>query len=299
MKAMSFSGTFTALVTPMAGDGTVDFGSLEALVAHQLASSIDGLVLLGTTAETATLRPEEQLAIIKQVKQWAQGKLPLIVGGCTNDTRRTTEWVSQLATHGADGLLLVAPYYNKPSQAGLLEHFSTVATATKLPILLYSVPSRCGIEIGIETLAQLKEHCPHIMGLKESSGSIDRVSQILQAVGPEFSILSGDDTATLPFIAMGAHGVVSVAANWIPDGVSALIQAALAGDFTTARCLHARYFPAFKALLSLDTNPVPIKQVLFDHGLIRSPQVRLPLCPMNAEGIAKSRIATAANGVNS
>jgi 4-hydroxy-tetrahydrodipicolinate synthase len=184
---------------------------------------------------------------------------------------------------GADGFLLVAPYYNRPTQEGLYQHFAQVAEATDKPIVLYSIPGRCGVEIGVKVIERLRAKYPHVAHIKEAGGSVDRVDQILSALGDDITVLSGDDSLTLPFISVGAKGVISVASNLYPKQVSQLVALALKGDYAKARALHRRLYPVFKTIF-IESNPSPIKFALAEAGLIGTDEVRLPLSPLSAEG---------------
>jgi 4-hydroxy-tetrahydrodipicolinate synthase len=273
-----YSGTYTALVTPFL-NGKVDEAGLQRLVEAQMADGIDGIVAVGTTGESPTLDHEEHLKVIERVVQFAKGRTRVIAGTGSNSTREAIELSVASEKLGAHALLLVAPYYNKPSQAGLVGHFGEIARATSLPIILYSIPGRCGIEIGIETTATLASAHPNIIGIKESGGTVERVSALRQVLPDSFTILSGDDSMTVPFMSVGAAGVISVASNLIPAEVVSLVSAALKGDYVRAEALHRRYYPLFKDLF-IEPNPVPVKMALARRGLIAS-DVRPPLVAMD------------------
>jgi 4-hydroxy-tetrahydrodipicolinate synthase len=274
-----FTGTYTAIVTPFK-NGKVDEPALERLVKRQLKGGVEGIVPVGTTGESPTLEYDEHLRVIEVVVQTVAGRAKVLAGTGSNSTKETI-YLSELAEGtGADGLLLVAPYYNKPSQEGLFQHFRTVAASTKLPIVLYSIPARCGIEIGVDTVRRLADACENIVAIKEAGGNADRVSQLRAACGPRFGILSGDDSLTLPFMAVGAQGVISVASNVIPREVSNMVRAFAKGDLGTAQKLHAKYYPVFKDLF-IETNPTPTKATLAMLGLIEE-ECRLPLVRLSA-----------------
>jgi 4-hydroxy-tetrahydrodipicolinate synthase len=272
-----FSGTITALVTPFRND-TFDDAAFAALIEAQIAAGVDGLVPVGTTGESPTLDHEEHLHVIRRAVEVAAGRVKIIAGTGSNATREAIALTVEAEKAGADAALLVAPYYNKPSQEGLFRHYQAIAAATKLPLMLYSIPGRCGIEIAVDTVKRLADACPNIVSLKEAGGAVDRVGQLRAVLAPSFTILSGDDSLTLPFIAAGADGVVSVASNIIPNEVVALVRAARAGDLRAATALHTRYFALFKDLF-LEPNPVPIKHALAMQGRMTG-DVRLPLCEM-------------------
>jgi len=279
-----FAGTYTALVTPFQND-RVDEAAFERLIEAQIAGGITGIVPVGTTGESPTLDHDEHMRVIELGVKFAKGRCKVIGGTGSNATREAVSMTVAAEKLGCDGALLVAPYYNKPSQEGLFRHFKAIADATKLPIILYSIPGRCGIEIGVETVARLAKACPNIVAIKEAGGTVERVSALRVALPETFEILSGDDSLTMPFIAAGAVGVISVASNLIPTEVGALVDAALAGDFAGAREIHERLYPLFKDLF-IEPNPVPIKYALARNGRMQ-PDVRLPLCEMSAAAAEK------------
>ena len=273
-----FAGTYTAIVTPFR-KGRVDEKALKRLVKRQIRAGVDGIVPVGTTGESPTVDFEEHIRIIALCVKFAAGKIKVLAGTGANATGEAIELTQAAEKVGADGSLQVAPYYNKPTQAGLFQHFLAIATSTRLPIVLYSIPGRCGVEIGVDTVKRLVKACPNVVGMKEAGGNPDRVSQLRAALGPKFTILSGDDSLTLPFMAVGAQGVISVASNAIPRQVAQMVSAFAAGDTTTALGLHAKYYSLFKHLF-IETNPIPIKAALAMMGLIGE-EYRLPLVPMS------------------
>lgn len=275
-----FTGTYTAIVTPFR-NGNIDEEALERLIQRQVRARVDGIVPVGTTGESPTVSYEEHIQIIALSVKFAQGRIKVIAGTGANSTREAVYLTEEAENAGADGSLQVAPYYNKPTQEGLFQHFRDVARSTKLPILLYSIPSRCGIEIGVDTVKRLVKECPNVVGIKEAGGNPDRVSQLRAALGPRFVILSGDDSLTLSFMAVGAQGVVSVASNIIPRQLSEMVNLFAAGKAQAALKVHQRYYPLFKDLF-LETNPVPIKAAMAILGQIRE-EYRLPLVPMTAK----------------
>ncbi len=279
-----FAGTFTALVTPFQND-QVDTAAFERLIEAQIAGGITGLVPVGTTGESPTLDHAEHLRVIELGVKFAKGRCKVIGGTGSNSTREAVALTVEAEKLGCDAALLVAPYYNKPSQEGLFRHFAAIAEATKLPLILYSIPGRCGVEIGVETTVRLAKAFPHIVAIKEAGGSVERVSALRAAVPEPFEILSGDDSLTLPFISAGAVGVISVASNLIPREVGDLVGAALAGDFAEARRMHLHWYPLFKDLF-IEPNPVPTKHALCLQGRMTS-DVRLPLCEMSPASITK------------
>jgi 4-hydroxy-tetrahydrodipicolinate synthase len=274
-----FTGTYTAIVTPFK-NGRIDEGALERLVKLQIKGGVEGIVPVGTTGESPTLDYDEHIRVIERVVTISSGRVKVLAGTGSNSTNEAIHLTQRAEGVGADGALMVAPYYNKPSQEGLFQHFHTVARSTELPIVLYSIPGRCGVEIGVDTVRRLAESCENVVGIKEAGGNADRVSQLRAACGPRFEILSGDDALTLPFMAVGAQGVISVASNIIPRQVSDMVRSFAAGDLRAALKLHAKYYPLFKDLF-IETNPVPTKAALAMMGMA-SEEVRLPLVPLAA-----------------
>jgi 4-hydroxy-tetrahydrodipicolinate synthase len=275
-----FTGTYTAIVTPFK-KGKIDEPALERLIRIQVRAGVDGIVPVGTTGESPTVDYEEHIQIIALSVEFAAGRIKVIAGTGGNSTSEAIYLTEHAEKVGADGSLQVAPYYNKPTQEGLFQHFREVARRTRLPILLYSIPGRCGVEIGVDTVKRLAQQCKNIVGIKEAGGNADRVSQLRAALGPRFVILSGDDSLTLPFMAVGAQGVISVATNVIPRQVVQMVQAYTAGKTGAALRLHQKYYPLFKDLF-IETNPVPVKAALAMMGQIEE-EYRLPLVPMSAK----------------
>jgi 4-hydroxy-tetrahydrodipicolinate synthase len=273
-----FTGTYTAIVTPFRG-GQLDEAALERLIKFQIKGGVDGIVPVGTTGESPTVNYEEHIKIIALSVKFAARKIKVLAGTGANATSEAIYLTQEAEKLGADGSLQVAPYYNKPTQEGLYQHFKAVARATKLPIVLYSIPGRCGVEIGIETVKRLANDCKNIVGIKEAGGSCDRVSQLRAALGPKFEIMSGDDSLTLPFMAVGANGVISVASNVIPKEISQMVKLFAAGKISPAMRLHEKFYPLFKDLF-IETNPTPVKAALAMMKLIEE-EYRLPLVPMN------------------
>lgn len=276
---MQFTGTYTAIVTPFK-HGKVDEPALERLIKTQMRAGVDGIVPVGTTGESATLDYEEHVRVIAQSVKIAAGKIKVIAGTGGNSTKEAIYLTQYAEKVGADASLQVAPYYNKPTQEGLFQHFHAVARSTKLPIILYSIPGRCGIEIAVDTVNRLAHDCVNIVGIKEAGGQPDRVSQLRAALGPKFTVLSGDDSLTLPFMAVGAHGVISVASNVIPREVAHMVRAYASGNASLALKLHEKFYPLFKDLF-IETNPGPVKAALAMLGMMDE-EFRLPLVPISA-----------------
>src|ERR1700677_4692750 len=281
-----FRGTYTALVTPFRNN-QIDEAALGQLIEFQIENGITGIIPVGTTGESPTLDHEEHIRVIELAVKFARGRVKIIGGTGSNSTVEAIELTQEAEKVGADAALLVAPYYNKPSQEGLFRHFKAIAAATKLPLILYSIPGRCGIEIGVETMRRLAEACPNIVAIKESGGSIERVNALRAALPEEFDILSGDDFITLSFMAAGARGVISVASNIAPRDVVDMVAAAAAGKYDVAQKMHERLYPLFRDLF-IEPNPVPTKTALGWLGKI-SPEVRLPLCEMGEATSKKLR----------
>ncbi len=280
MKLRPLTGTITALATPFR-DGQVSYEDLKKLVAHQIKSGIDGLVPVGTTGESPTVTWDEHMDVIRFVIAEARGRVPVIAGTGSNSTHEAVELTRLSHDAGADAMLVVAPYYNKPSQEGLIRHFSAIADATDKPIVLYSIPGRCGIEISVGVVERLRAKFKHVAWIKEAGGSVDRVDQLKQALGRDLTVLSGDDSLTLPFMSVGAEGVISVASNLYAREIGQMVKFALADEFAKAGKIHRKLYPAFKTLF-IEPNPVPIKVALKRAGIISSAEVRSPLCDMSA-----------------
>ena len=282
-----FAGTHTALITPFK-DGDVDFESFRTLIDRQAEAGIDGIVPVGTTGESPTLNPDEHLAVIAKAVEFSAGRLKVIAGTGANSTREAIHLTQEAEKLGVDASLQVCPYYNKPSQEGLYQHYKAVADSTKLPIMLYSIPGRSVIEIAVETIVRLANDCPNIKANKEAGGSVDRINEQIQVVPEGFEILSGDDPLTLPFMSCGAVGLVSVAGNLIPDVMARLVRACANGSYDEALELQKRYYPLLKTLMTLDTNPVPIKSALALTGQCQ-PDLRRPLAPLTEAKTATLR----------
>lgn len=276
---MRFTGTYTALITPFR-EGKIDVPAYKSLIERQVIAGVDGIVPVGTTGESPTLDTAEHIEVIRLAVEFAAGRCQVLAGTGANATSEAIELTQAAEQLGATGSLQVCPYYNKPSQEGLYQHFRTIAENTSLPIMLYSVPGRSGIEIGIDTTARLAADLPNIVAIKEAGGSVDRVNQLYQAVPESFDILSGDDPLTLPFIASGARGLVSVASNLIPEVIVRLVKSCLDGDFNAALAIQKQYYPLMRGLMSLDVNPVPIKSAVALQGHCTG-EFRLPLVPLS------------------
>ena len=281
-----FRGTFTALVTPFR-NGEIDVAAFEKLIENQIAAGISGIVAVGTTGESPTLSHEERQELVRLSIVTAKKRCLVLAGTGSNATHHAVADTKTAEKLGADGALLVAPYYNKPSQEGLFHHFKAIAAATSLPIVLYNIPGRCGVDIAPDTVTRLAKECRNIVSIKEASGSVERVSELRARLPESFTILSGDDSLTLPFMSAGAVGVVSVASNLFPAEVCALVRAYECGDAKLALNLHRKMFSLFKDLF-IEPNPVPVKTALGWRGTM-SGEVRLPLCEMSESNQARLR----------
>jgi 4-hydroxy-tetrahydrodipicolinate synthase len=286
MAAMfrEFTGCGTAIVTPFRKDLSLEEDALRRLVRRQIAGGINYVVPCGTTGESPTLTHEEHLRVVAITLEEAKGKVPVLAGAGGCDTRKVIDMVREIERLGADGILSVTPYYNKPGQEGLYQHYKAIASAISLPIVLYNVPPRTNVNIDPATLRRLAA-IENIIGVKEASGSIAQMTQVIQQVPEQFHVLSGDDAVTLPLMAMGGRGIISVAANEIPAEMTSLAQACLAGDFTGARALQRKWMPLMEANF-IETNPTPVKAAMAEMGLLE-PVWRLPLVPPKAENLAK------------
>ena len=274
----TFQGSLVAMVTPFR-DGRVDEPKLRELVEFHVAHGTDGLVPCGTTGESPTLTHEEHKRVVEIVIQQARGRIPVVAGTGSNSTAEAIELTLHAAKAGAAGALLVTPYYNKPTQQGLYEHFRAIAQAVPdLPLIVYNIQGRTAVNVETETLARLAQ-IPNIVGVKEASGSLDQMTAVILACGPDFTVVSGDDSLTLPLMAVGGKGVISVLANLLPKEVAELTHAALDGDWKRARELHWKLFPICRAMF-VETNPIPVKEAMAMLGMIRA-EWRLPMCPMS------------------
>ena len=273
-----FTGSFVALVTPFR-NGKVDEAKLRELVEMHAANGTDGLVPCGTTGESPTLSHDEHKRVVEIVVEAARKRMKILAGTGSNSTSEAIELTRHAEKAGADGALVVNPYYNKPTQEGLYRHFRAVAESVALPIVVYNIQSRTAVNIETATMSRLVKDVTNIKGVKEASGSLDQMSQVIAACGPGFAVLSGDDNLTLPLMAVGGHGVISVIANILPRETADMVHAALENDIKRARELHYRLFPMARAAF-LETNPIPIKEAMAMAGMLE-PEFRLPMCRMS------------------
>jgi len=273
-----FQGSFVALVTPFR-NGKLDEAKVRELVELHASHGTDGIVPCGTTGESPTLSHDEHKRVVEVVIEAARGRLKVVAGTGSNSTAEAIDLTRHAERVGAAGALIVNPYYNKPTQDGLYRHFRAVAEAVAIPILVYNIQSRTAVNVETATLERLVRDVRNVAGVKEASGSLDQMSQVIAACGPDFSVLSGDDNLTLPLLAIGGHGVISVIANILPRETADMVHAALEGDWKRARDLHYRLFPLARAAF-LETNPIPIKEAMAMAGMIE-PEFRLPMCRMS------------------
>jgi 4-hydroxy-tetrahydrodipicolinate synthase len=280
---MTFHGSIVAIVTPLKGD-RVDKESYKGLIEFQIKNKTSGILVAGCTGEPATLSMEEHKDLIRYTVDVVGGRCPVIAGTGSNNTREAIELSQYSEKAGVDAVLVITPYYNKPMPRGLYLHYKKIAENLAIPIILYNVPSRTGISILPETVYELSQ-IKNIVGIKEASGSLDQVSKILSLCGEDFTLLSGDDSLTLPIMAVGGKGVISVAANIVPLQVAEMTEAALSNDWAKARQIHLSLLPIFKGLF-IETNPIPVKTAL---GLMKmiEPEWRLPLAPPSDENLKK------------
>lgn len=279
-RGFNVNGSIVALVTPFDDDGAVDFTALEGLIEFHVASGTDGLLICGTTGETPTLAEAEYGEVVAFAAEKAKGRLPVIAGAGTNATAKTIRNCEAAAAAGVDALLVVGPYYNKPTAVGFYEHFAAAAQATSLPVIVYNVPSRTGKNIPTSVLLRLAGHYENIVGVKEASGDLSQIMDILRRRPADFLVYSGDDALAFAMVALGAEGCVSVVANEIPREFAHLMHLALAGEFEKARALHFKYLNLMN-LNFVESNPIPVKTALALMGMIQ-PNFRLPMCPMEA-----------------
>jgi 4-hydroxy-tetrahydrodipicolinate synthase len=284
--SQTFHGSFVAMVTPFR-NGKVDEAKLKELVELHIANGTDGLIPCGTTGEAPSLSHDEHHKVVELVVEAARGRIKVVPGTGSYSTSDAIEMTKHAERAGAAGALVVNPYYNKPTQEGLYRHFRAVAESVAIPILVYNIQSRTAVNVETATLTRLVRDVKNIVGVKEASGSLDQMSQVIAACGPDFSVLSGDDNITLPLLAIGGSGVVSVIANIVPRETADLVHAALEGDWKRARDLHYRLFPLARAAF-LETNPIPIKEMMAMAGMLE-PEFRLPMCRMSDANREKLR----------
>lgn len=281
MASIELSGALTALVTPFSEDGSsIDWQAFEALVQSQIEGGISGLVPCGTTGETPTLSDAEQREVVKRTAALAKGKLPVIAGTGSNSTKKTIEYSKAALEAGADAVMVVMPYYNKPSQEGMFRHVEQVAKSVSAPIVLYNIPGRSGVELSVETMLRILEACSNVVGLKDATGNVTYCQELIRRAGDRVAILSGDDPLTLPMMVMGVRGVISVTSNLYPKQVAEVCSDALAGRWDAAKRKHLALLPVHKNLF-IEPNPQPVKAALAHKGRMTA-AVRLPLVEASA-----------------
>ena len=278
MRAQRIQGSLTAMVTPFR-DGRIDEAKIRELVEYHVGNGTDGLVPCGTTGESPTLTHDEHKRVVDLVIEQAAGRIAVVAGTGSNSTHEAIDLTIHAAKSGADAALLVVPYYNKPTQQGLYEHYKAIAESSDLPLIIYNIQGRTGVNLLPETLARLAADCRSIVGVKEASGNLEQMSQVILLCGPEFTVLCGDDTLTLPLMAVGGRGVVSVIANFLARETADMVHAALDGDWKRARELHFKLFPIAQAMF-FETNPIPVKEAMAMLGMLPKAEYRLPMCPM-------------------
>jgi 4-hydroxy-tetrahydrodipicolinate synthase len=280
----AFTGVGTALVTPFTSTGALDEAATRRLARRQIDAGVHFLCPCGTTGENPTLTDAERARIVEILVDEAKGAVPVLVGAGGYDTKEVIHAAQLMRNAGAAGLLSVTPYYNKPSQEGLYQHYKAIAESTPLPIIVYNVPGRTGVNVEVATLARLAQ-IPNIVGVKEASGNVTQMCEICRAVPADFIVVSGDDALTLPLMAIGGRGIISVASNEIPSDMSQMVEAAERGDFVSARAIHARILPLMLGNF-IESNPIPVKSAMAAMGLLEE-HYRLPMCPPKAESRQK------------
>lgn len=291
---MQFKGAFTALVTPFSG-GQIDEEAYRQLIEWQVQSGINGVVPCGTTGESATMSHEEHKRVISICVDQVKGRVPVLAGAGSNNTAEAVELTQFAKDAGADGALLITPYYNKPTQEGLYQHFKRIASEVSMPFIVYNVPGRTGVNLLPATVARLNKDIKDVIGIKEATGDLNQVSQVLEYCGPDFQVLSGDDFTVLPLLSVGGCGVISVVSNILPDKMSGMCAAWFAGDLPTAQKLHFELAP-FSRMMFLETNPIPAKTSLALMGRIKL-ELRLPLVPMSPANAECLRAFLAGKGL--
>ncbi|MEY5130815.1 MAG: hypothetical protein RL734_882 [Bacteroidota bacterium] len=295
MMTLPLTGTITALVTPMHKDGSIDYVSLKRLIDFQIEGNISAIVPCGSTGESATMSFVEKCDVIRTTVEYAAGRVPVIAGTGSNDTAAAIALTKEAKSIGADAVLLVSPFYNKPTQRGLIAHFSAIAESCDIPQILYNVPGRTASNVTAETQLQLAETFTHIIATKEASADLEQMMEIIRHRPAHFTLLAGDDALALPIIASGGHGVISVLSNYAPAQFGACINAALSGDFEKARALHYPLFDLMR-LNFIETNPIPVKGILSMMGICEE-NYRLPMQPLLPENKEKLREALTNAGI--
>lgn len=295
MKNLSLQGTITALITPFNQKGEVDFDALKKLIDFQIEKGIDGILVCGSTGESATLTLKEKMSIISRAVEYADGRTPVIAGTGSNETHATMDLSFFAKEHGADAVLIVAPYYNKPTQQGVFEHYRLIAEHVDIPQIIYNVPGRTGLNILPETQLKIAETCKNVIATKEASGNLEQMMKIVKNAPDHFSLLAGDDALTLPIISIGGKGIISVISNYAPDKLCACVNSALNGDFNKAKELHYELLELMQ-LNFIESNPIPVKSALAMMGYAEE-IYRLPLLEIQPENKEKLKIAMKKIGI--
>jgi len=285
MARNKFKGMGIALITPFTKAGAVDYDALRRLLDYQLTNGVDFLCILATTGETPCLTESEKQQIKDIVVEKVKGSIPILMGVGGNNTAAVVEYIKKVDLTGIDGILSVCPYYNKPSQEGLYQHFKAIAAATQLPVVLYNVPGRTGINMKAETTVRLARDCKNIVAIKEASGNLEQVDEIIKNKPRDFDVISGDDALTFPMVSCGAVGVISVIGNALPKEFSKMIRLQMRGEYDPARKIHHRFIDLF-SLLFVDGNPAGVKAMLHEMGFIEN-RLRLPLVPMQIKNMQR------------
>ncbi|MEW5951869.1 MAG: 4-hydroxy-tetrahydrodipicolinate synthase [Elusimicrobiota bacterium] len=291
---VKLKGCYSAVITPF-NKGKIDFSSFRKIIEFQAKSQVSGIVVAGSTGEAASLKEEEYLSLIEKAVEYGGDKKEIIAGFGSNCTEKTVSMIKKTERTGIKAFLVISPYYNKPTQEGLFKHFSQIAANTRLPVIVYNIPGRTGVNISPSTIYELRKKHSNIAAVKEASGNLDQVSEIINLCGEDFSVLSGDDSLTLPMMSVGAKGAISVASNIIPDEISQLCFSFLSADIEKAKQIHHKYFPFIKSLFS-ETNPIPIKYVMSMNGFCQN-ELRLPLTEISKEASEKVRNAMLKSGI--
>ncbi len=294
MMRPTFQGSIVAMVTPFR-NGKVDEAKVRELVDLHVANGTDAIVPCGTTGESPTLSHDEHRRMVELVVEAARKRVKVIAGTGSNATSEAIDLTAHAKRVGADAALVVNPYYNKPTQEGLYRHFRAVADAVDLPIILYNIAGRTAVNVETDTLVRIAKDSPNVVGVKEASGSLDQMTQVILACGPDFSVLSGDDNITLPLMSVGGRGVISVIANFVPRETAEMTHAALSGDWNKARELHLRLFPLSRAMF-METNPIPVKETMAMMGMLE-PEYRLPMCRMGEANRVRLRAILVQHGL--
>ncbi len=288
-------GNYVALVTPFK-DGEIDVESLRKLINYVIEGGCDGVVPCGTTGESATLDYKEHVKVIELTMKFVDGRVGVMAGTGSNSTREAIELTREAQKLGVDSVLIIAPYYNKPTQKGLYEHFKKIAEECDVPQIIYNIPGRTAVNVSAEVILKLAHECKNIVGVKEASGDLKQISEIIKGAPENFSVLSGDDILTLPIIALGGKGVISAVANLIPDRITELVRKALEGKIEEARKIHMELLDILE-ILFIETNPIPVKTALYLRGIISSPELRLPLIQMSEHNLVKLKDVLKRHGI--